>query len=168
MVFYQDGLDGDPSSKLTTLNPNFAALVIELMVEAGIKNPENRKKKPRVAIAFSGSNGNFELNTYRPLIAFNIHESISLLSEASESFVLNALDGLSANKDKIAENLGKSLMLVTALVPEIGYEKSAEIAKKALKENISLKESAKKLKYLSEKEFDKIVKPKSMVSPKKV
>ena len=69
---------------------------------------------------------------------------------------------------KIAENLGKSLMLVTALVPEIGYEKSAEIAKKALKENISLKESALKLKYLSEKEFDKIVKPKSMVSPKKV
>ena len=120
-----------------------------------------------LTIAFSGSNGNFELNTYRPLIAFNIHESISLLSEASESFVLNALDGLSANKDKIAENLGKSLMLVTALVPEIGYEKSAEIAKKALKENISLRESAKKLKYLSEKEFDKIVKPQSMVSPKK-
>ena len=121
-----------------------------------------------LTIAFSGSNGNFELNTYRPLIAFNIHESISLLSEASESFVLNALDGLSANKDKIAENLSKSLMLVTALVPEIGYEKSAEIAKKALKENISLKESAKKLKYLSENEFDKIVKPKLMVSPKKV
>ena len=121
-----------------------------------------------ITIGFSGSSGNFELNTYRPVVASAIHESISLLSEVSQSFALHAIKGLSANKKKIKENLNKSLMLVTALVPEIGYEKSAEIAKKALKENISLKESAKKLNYLSEKEFDKIIKPELMVSPKKI
>ena len=120
-----------------------------------------------LTINYAGTNGNFELNTYRPIIASSIHESITLLSEVSESFTLNALDGLKANKGKIKENLDKSLMLVTALNPVIGYEKSAEIAKKALKENISLKESAKKLKYLSEQEFDEIVKPELMVSPKK-
>ena len=120
-----------------------------------------------LTINYAGTNGNFELNTYRPIIASYIHESITLLSEVSESFTLNALDGLKANKEKIKENLDKSLMLVTALNPVIGYEKSAEIAKKALKENISLKESAKKLKYLSEQEFDEIVKPELMVSPKK-
>ena len=120
-----------------------------------------------LTINYAGTNGNFELNTYRPIIASSIHESITLLSEVSESFTLNALDGLKANKEKIKENLDKSLMLVTALNPVIGYEKSAEIAKKALKENISLKESAKKLKYLSEQEFDEIVKPELMVSPKK-
>jgi adenylosuccinate lyase len=121
-----------------------------------------------MTIGFSGSNGNFELNTYRPVVASAIHESISLLSEVSQSFALHAIKGLSANKKKIKENLNKSLMLVTALVPEIGYEKSAEIAKKALKENISLKESAKKLNYLSEKEFDKIIKPELMIFPKKI
>ena len=120
-----------------------------------------------LTINYAGSNGNFELNTYRPIIASSIHESITLLAEVAESFTLHALDGLKANKSKIQENLDKSLMLVTALNPVIGYEKSAEIAKKALKENISLKESAKKLKYLSEQEFDEIVKPELMVSPKK-
>ena len=120
-----------------------------------------------LTINYAGSNGNFELNTYRPIIASSIHESITLLGEVAESFTLNALDGLEANKAKIEENLNKSLMLVTALNPVIGYEKAAKIAKKALKENISLKESAKKLKYLSEQEFDEIVKPELMVSPKK-
>ena len=119
-------------------------------------------------ISFSGANGNFQLNTYRPIVAFAIHESISLLSEVSESFSKNALNGLQANEKKIKENLNKSLMLVTALAPEIGYEKSAEIAKKALKDNITLKESAKVLGYLSEQEFDKLVKPEKMVSPKKL
>jgi len=120
-----------------------------------------------LTVNYAGSNGNFELNTYRPIIASSIHESITLLAEVAESFTLNALDGLEANRKKIQENLNKSLMLVTALNPVIGYEKSAEIAKKALKENISLKESAKKLKYLSEQEFDEIVRPELMVSPKK-
>ena len=118
-------------------------------------------------INYAGANGNFELNTYRPIIASSIHESISLLAEVSESFSQNALEGLKANEKKIKSNLDKSLMLVTALAPKIGYEKSAEIAKKALKENISLKESAKALGYLSEQEFDNIVKPELMVSPKK-
>ncbi|RPG99650.1 MAG: class II fumarate hydratase [Candidatus Pelagibacter sp. TMED118] len=119
-------------------------------------------------INYTGANGNFELNTYRPIIASSIHESIALLSEVAESFSLNALEGLKANEKKIKANLDKSLMLVTALAPKIGYEKSAEIAKKALKENVTLKESAKALGYLSEQEFDKIVKPELMVSPKKI
>jgi len=119
-------------------------------------------------ISYSGANGNFQLNTYRPIIAFSIHESISLLAEVAESFSNNAVEGLKANEKKIKENLNKSLMLVTALAPEIGYEKSAEIAKKALKENITLKESAKSLGYLSEQDFDNLVKPEEMVSPKKV
>jgi len=118
-------------------------------------------------VNYAGTNGNFELNTYRPIIASSIHESISLLSEVAESFTLNALDGLKANEKKIKENLDKSLMLVTALAPKIGYEKAAEIAKKALKENIPLKQSAKALGHLSEQEFDKIVKPELMVTPKK-
>ena len=119
-------------------------------------------------ISYSGANGNFQLNTYRPIIAFSIHESISLLAEVSKSFSKNALEGLKANKKKIDDNLNKSLMLVTALAPEIGYEKSAEIAKKALRENITLKESAKSLGYLSEQDFDNLVKPEEMVSPKKI
>ncbi len=119
-------------------------------------------------ISYAGANGNFQLNTYRPIIAFAIHESISLLSEVSESFSKNALIGLKANEKKIKENLDKSLMLVTALAPRIGYEKSAEIAKKALKDNLTLKESAKALGYLSEQDFDKLVKPEKMVSPKKL
>ena len=119
-------------------------------------------------INYAGANGNFELNTYRPIIASSIHESIALLSEVAESFSLNALEGLKANEKQIKANLDKSLMLVTALAPKIGYEKSAEIAKKALKENVTLKESAKALGYLSEQEFDKIVKPELMVSPKKI
>ena len=119
-------------------------------------------------ISYAGANGNFQLNTYRPIIAFAIHESISLLSEVSESFSKNALIGLKANEKKIKENLNKSLMLVTALAPKIGYEKSAEIAKKALKDNLTLKESAKALGYLSEQDFDKLVKPEKMVSPKKL
>ena len=119
-------------------------------------------------ISYAGANGNFQLNTYRPIIAFVIHESISLLSEVSKSFSKNALIGLKANEKKIKENLDKSLMLVTALAPKIGYEKSAEIAKKALKDNLTLKESAKALGYLSEQDFDKLVKPEKMVSPKKL
>ena len=119
-------------------------------------------------ISYSGANGNFQLNTYRPIIAFSIHESISLLAEVSKSFSKNALEGLKTNKKKIDDNLNKSLMLVTALAPEIGYEKSAEIAKKALRENITLKESAKSLGYLSEQDFDNLVKPEEMVSPKKI
>ena len=119
-------------------------------------------------ISYAGANGNFQLNTYRPIIAFAIHESISLLSEVTESFSKNALIGLKANEKKIKENLDKSLMLVTALAPKIGYEKSAEIAKKALKDNLTLKESAKALGYLSEQDFDKLVKPEKMVSPKKL
>ena len=133
-------------------------------------------------INYAGANGNFELNTYRPIIASSIHESIFMppclinleASEVPVSYTHLRAHETRGNlvcrlllEKKIKSNLDKSLMLVTALAPKIGYEKSAEIAKKALKENISLKESAKALGYLSEQEFDNIVKPELMVSPKK-
>ena len=116
-------------------------------------------------VNYSGTNGNFELNTYRPIIASAIHESISLLSEVAESFTLNALDGLKANEKKIKENLDKSLMLVTALAPKIGYDNAAKIAKKALKNRTKLKYETLKTGLINEKEYDRIVNPILMTKP---
>ena len=120
-----------------------------------------------VTITFSGASGNFELNVYRPVIAYNILESIKLLSEASKSFTTNAVNGIEPNVERINDNLYNSLMLVTALNPHIGYDKAAEVAKNSYKENISLKESAIELGYLTGEEFDKLVQPSQMISPSK-
>ena len=117
-------------------------------------------------VNYAGTNGNFELNTYRPIIASVIHESISLLSEVAESFTLNALDGLKANEKKIKENLDKSLMLVTALAPKIGYDQAANIAKLAHKNGTTLKEEVVKAGLLKEKEYDKVMDPMKMTKPK--
>ena len=113
--------------------------------------------------SIAGSQGHFELNAYKPLILLNNIQSINLLSDAMDSFLKNCLKGLKANKKRIDFHLNNSLMLVTALNNFIGYDKSAKIAKKAFKENISLKEAAVKLDIISEKDFDKIVQPKKMV-----
>lgn len=118
-------------------------------------------------ISIAGASGNFELNVYRPVIAYNIIQSISLLSDASNSFRLNCIDGIEANKERINSNLYNSLMLVTALNSHIGYDKAAEVAKKAYKENISLRESIISLGYLSGEDFDEIVKPEKMIKPSK-
>ena len=118
-------------------------------------------------ISSAGASGNFELNVYRPVIAYNIIQSISLLSDASNSFRLNCIDGIEANKERINSNLYNSLMLVTALNSHIGYDKAAEVAKKAYKENISLRESIISLGYLSGEDFDEIVKPEKMIKPSK-
>ena len=119
-----------------------------------------------ITITMAGASGNFELNVYRPVIAFNIIQSIRLLSEVSVSFADNCVDGIEANEDRIHSNLHNSLMLVTALNPHIGYDKAAEVAKKAHKENTTLKEAIIDLGYMSGEDFDKLVQPRDMIQPR--
>jgi len=119
-------------------------------------------------IAFAGASGNFELNVYRPVIAFNILQSIRLLADACDSFLVNAIEGIEPNKQRIHENLYNSLMLVTALNPHIGYDKAAKVAKKAYSENLSLREAIVELDYMSEEDFDKLVQPEKMIRPSKI
>ncbi len=116
-----------------------------------------------LTISFSGSQGHFELNTYKPVIIYNLIQSINLLSDGINSFCLNCLKDVEPNIKNINKHLKNSLMLVTALNQKIGYDNSAKIAKKAFKDNITLKEAAIKLKIINEKDFDKIVDPKKMV-----
>ena len=113
-------------------------------------------------ISFAGTQGQLELNVYKPLMASKIIESLKLISDAIISFNKNCIIGLKVNKKKITEHLNNSLMLVTALNNKIGYYKAAEIANNAYKNGTTLKEEALKLKYLSEDEFDKWVDPKKM------
>ncbi len=118
------------------------------------------------AINFAGASGNFELNVFKPVMIYNLLQSIKLLADASESFSRNAVVGITANKEKIDYFLHNSLMLVTALNPVIGYDKAAKIAKKAHAENTTLKEAAVALGFLTEEEFDNAVRPENMVGPK--
>ena len=114
-------------------------------------------------VDLAGSNGHFQLNAYKPVIAYNIIQSLNLLSDGIRSFNNNCLKGLKANKEIINNHLNNSLMLVTSLNKSIGYDNAAKIAKKAFDENLTLKEAALKLKLISEKEFDKIVDPNKMI-----
>ena len=114
-------------------------------------------------VDLAGSNGHFQLNAYKPVIAFNIIQSVNLLSDGIKNFNNNCLKGLKANKEVINDHLNNSLMLVTALNKKIGYDNAAKIAKKAFKENLTLKKAALKLKLISEKDFDKLVDPKKMI-----
>lgn len=116
-----------------------------------------------LAVSQAGSQGHFELNAFKPVIIFNVINSINLLSDGIKSFCSNCLEGITLNKDNINKHVQNSLMLVTALNKHIGYDNSAKIAKKAFKENITLKEAALKLKLVTVKEFDKIVDPKKMI-----
>ena len=115
------------------------------------------------SVDLAGSNGHFQLNAYKPVIAFNIIQSVNLINDGIKSFNKNCLKGLKANKTMIDNHLNNSLMLVTALNKSIGYDNAAKIAKKAFDENLTLKEAALKLNLISEKEFDKIVDPKKMI-----
>jgi len=115
------------------------------------------------AIAFAASQGNFELNVFKPIIINNFIQSVRLLSDGIRSFNKNCAVGLQANEEILKEHLNRSLMLVTALNPHIGYEKAAEIAKLAFKENGSLKEAAIKLGHLTEEQFSQWVKPENMI-----
>ena len=116
-------------------------------------------------ITIAGSQGQFELNVFKPLIAHNILQSIDLLSDSSNNFAKFCVKGIKANKKKIKEDLDNSLMLVTALAPKIGYDKAAKIAKAALKNGTTLKQEAIKSGLISDKEYGKIVNPKKMINP---
>src|SRR5271155_6022266 len=117
------------------------------------------------AIGIAGSLGNFELNVFKPVIIFNFLNSVRLLSDAMRSFVDHCVNGIEINEKQIDQYVKNSLMLVTALTPKIGYDKAAQIAKKAHHENLTLKEATLKLGYLSAEEFDKLVKPEEMTHP---
>ena len=114
-------------------------------------------------IGICASQGNFELNVFMPVMIYNFMQSVSLLWSGIYSFRENCVKGVFANEKKMKENLDKSLMLVTALTPHIGYQRGAEIAKLAYKNGITLKEACLKLGYLSEEDFDKYFKPEDMV-----
>ena len=116
-------------------------------------------------ITIAGSNGHFELNVFKPLIAENVLQSIDILSDSIKNFSNYCVKGLKADKKKIQHYLDNSLMLVTALAPKIGYDNAAKIAKKAIKNNTSLKEEALKTGLISKKDYDLIVDPKKMINP---
>ncbi|MEQ1877724.1 MAG: class II fumarate hydratase [Bdellovibrionia bacterium] len=118
-----------------------------------------------VAVTVGGSNGHFELNVFKPVIIFNVLNSIRLLADASESFTDNCVTEIRANEKKIQEYREKSLMLVTALNPIVGYDNAAKIAKLAYEKNITLKAAALELKLLDAATFDKHVRPEKMLGP---
>ena len=115
------------------------------------------------AVKFAGSQGNFELNVYKPVMASNVIRSARLMADACDTFREFAVAGVTADRKRIAELVSQSLMLVTALNPTIGYDKAAEVAKKAHKEGTTLKAAALALGYVSEEEFDEVVRPERMV-----
>ncbi len=117
------------------------------------------------AVAFAGSQGNFQLNVYKPVILHNVLESIQLLAEATRSFNDHCAAGIEPNEKRIREHLDNSLMLVTALSPHIGYEKAAQISLKAYREDLSLREAAVKLGALTAEQFDEWVRPEDMTHP---
>ena len=116
-------------------------------------------------INVAGASGNFELNVFMPVIAYNLLQSIQLLGDACNSFNDHCAVGIEPNRDKIDHFLHNSLMLVTALNPVIGYENSAKVAKTAYKENKTLKQVAVELGLVTAEQFDEVVKPEKMVSP---
>ena len=113
----------------------------------------------------AGSQGHFELNVFKPVIAYGVLQSIRLLADASVSFTDNCVTGIEPNLERIANLLERSLMLVTALAPEIGYDKATEIAKAAHKNGTTLREEALRLGYVSGEDFDRLVRPQDMIGP---
>jgi fumarate hydratase class II len=116
-----------------------------------------------VAINIGGMTGHFELNVFKPMMIFNFLNSARLIGDACRSFDTNCAQGIEVNKKRITENLNNSLMLVTALNTHIGYDKASEIAKKAYKEESTLKAAAVALGYLTAEEFDAWVRPEQMI-----
>lgn len=119
-----------------------------------------------VTINIAGGTGNFELNVNMPVMIFNILQSVRLLADASESFTDNCIVGIQPNLENIKKHLENSLMLVTSLNPHIGYDNAAKVAKKAHKENKTLKEAAVELGLLTPEKFDEVVRPEKMIGPK--
>ena len=118
------------------------------------------------AVGFAGSQGHFELNVFKPMMAYNVLQSMQLLGDAASAFTDNLIDGLDANRDRIEKLMRESLMLVTALAPEIGYDNATKVAKTAHKNGTTLKEEAIKLGFVDEETFDRVVRPEQMIGPK--
>ena len=118
------------------------------------------------AVGFAGSQGHFELNVYKPMMAYNVLQSMQLLGDAASAFTDNLVDGLQADEDRIEKLMRESLMLVTALAPEIGYDNATKVAKTAHKNKTTLKEEAIALGFVDEETFDRVVRPENMVGPK--
>ncbi len=121
-----------------------------------------------VAITMGGAAGHLELNVYKPMMIFNLLQSIRLLGDASRSFADRCVTGIRADRQRIAELVDRSLMLVTALNPKIGYDNAARVAKKAHAEGTTLKQAAIELGLLSDEEFDELVRPEEMTGPRPV
>jgi fumarate hydratase class II len=119
-----------------------------------------------VAVNFGGAMGNFELNVFKPVIIYNVLQSIKLLADSCESFTDHCVMGIEANKSNIKKHLENSLMLVTALNPHIGYDNAAKVAKKAHKENKTLKEAVVELNLMTAEKFDEVVRPEKMIGPR--
>ncbi|HUF87224.1 MAG TPA: class II fumarate hydratase [Thermohalobaculum sp.] len=116
-------------------------------------------------VAFAGSQGHFELNVYKPMMIYNLLQSMQLLGDAAASFTDSCVSGIEANEARIEKLVNESLMLVTALAPEIGYDRAAEVAKAAHKRGTTLKEEAIRLGYVDEATFDRVVRPENMLGP---
>tara|TARA_E500000331_G_scaffold251018_1_gene241432 strand:- start:39 stop:1427 length:1389 start_codon:yes stop_codon:yes gene_type:complete len=116
-------------------------------------------------ITLAGSHGHFELNVFKPMIAHNVLQSVDLLADSTKNFAIYCVKGIKANKKRIKEHLDNSLMLVTALAPHVGYDNAAKIAKTALKNNTTLKYETLKTGLIKERDYDKIVDPKKMITP---
>ena len=119
-----------------------------------------------VAINIGGASGNFELNVFKPMIVHNFLQSVRLLADGMASFEEHCARGIEANRERISDLMERSLMLVTALAPHIGYDKAAAIAKHAHKKGSTLKEAALELGHVSDADFDRWVKPEEMISPR--
>ena len=118
------------------------------------------------AVGFAGSQGHFELNVYKPMMAYNVLQSMQLLGNASQAFTDNCVVGIHANNDRIEKLMRESLMLVTALAPEIGYDNATKVAKTAHKNGTTLKQEAITLGFVDEATFDRVVRPELMIGPK--
>jgi len=119
-----------------------------------------------VSVSIGGSNGHFELNVFKPVIIYNVLQSIRLIADSAVSFTENCVNGIEANKERITKLMNESLMLVTSLNPHIGYDNAATIAKKAHKEGTTLKEAGMALGLLTSEQFDQWVRPETMLGPK--
>ena len=118
------------------------------------------------AVGFAGSQGHFELNVYKPMMAYNVLQSMQLLGDAASAFTDNCVAGIEADEDRISKLMWESLMLVTALAPEIGYDNATKVAKTAHKNGTTLKEEVVNLGFADEATFDRVVQPKDMIGPK--
>ncbi|WP_111734602.1 class II fumarate hydratase [Roseovarius amoyensis] len=118
------------------------------------------------AVGFAGSQGHFELNVYKPMMAYNVLQSMQLLGDAAGAFTDNLVTGLEANKERIEKLMRESLMLVTALAPEIGYDNATKVAKTAHKNGTTLRQEAVALGFVDEETFDRVVRPENMIGPK--